>query len=40
MSEKKWVRISTKKLSNRLKELGYHVALPQYLGYSKIWVIQ
>ena len=26
MSEKKWVRISTKKISNRLKELGYHVS--------------
>jgi transposase len=26
MSEKKWVRISTKRISNRLKEVGYHAS--------------
>jgi hypothetical protein len=40
MSEKKWVRCSTKKIGNRLKEVGYHVCsttvsrLLKDLGYS------
>jgi len=40
MSEKKWVRCSTKKISNRLKEIGYQVSsttvsrLLKDLGYS------
>ncbi len=40
MSEKKWVRISRKRISNRLKELGYHASSPTVsrllkdLGYS------
>jgi hypothetical protein len=35
MSEKKWVRISRKRISNRLKELGYHASSPTVSAMSR-----